>query len=844
MVNETSNPVPDIRSLRRIEVICSKFENAQCEDERDIEKLVVQSQGDERELLMRELILLDIELRSQRQTTVKLQDYQRLAETYSQSPDELLKSAADAISKAVVRTDRIGSPPVSQRYDFQRPLGCGGVGVVWHVFDRVSERPLAIKVLRQPYRDDEAANARLEFEGLLTGTLQHPGIPPVFERGKLDDGTRFFSLKLIEGESFEQILQTSGEESLDSNLAVFQRIAQTLAYGHAQGVIHRDIKPQNVMVGRFGEVQVMDWGLAKRYDEHVTVGESQRETSHNTDRITTRNCVSGTREASGLSSLSDLTTVGDVVGTPGYMAPEQARGELETLGPQTDVFGLGAILYQILLSEHLFVGHSRSKVVEATKLGDFHAAIRKLDDCDQADWAELCKACLQRNPDDRPTDAGVVATEAAQITMNLRQRAHEAEIESSRLAVQRREERRRHLAVTGLVSTLAVVFLASGLVVWSQWQETKELARSESAARAEAETEAATTQEINDILKKILASPMPDHRGHDVSFQEVLDDAVDSLENKLQQKPEVEASIRLTLGEGYRWLSDYRKSEEQLSKSVAAYEASGNDEPGLLRAKDRLAGVLRSMGRPKQLVRAAVLRQDVLKRRRESLGNNDLETVNAMNNLGMVYLEQQKLDEAKALFTEAVKTVSSTPSLEMVETLPMQINLADIMRQQGDFDEAEEFYRRVIDSNRISTYSYGNALVQLGEMLHWSGRNEDAVIELTKAMESRREYLGAESELTLSAMRKLARAIAATDDPKRLLAHVDDALEKHLAVHGPGSSAILEMRMLRTDALLGLDRQEDAVRYTKETIDWFRKHRDDKPAYAEKAEKRLNEIVE
>ena len=184
-------------------------------------------------------------------------------------------------------------------------------------------RELAIKVLLESHRGNAEVARRFVEEAQIGGQLQHPGIVPVYELGTFPDRRPFFAMKLVKGRTLASLLRerTDPGHDLPRFLSIFEQVCQTMAYAHARGVIHRDLKPSNVMVGSFGEVQVMDWGLAKVLlrggiaDEEIA-GEPVAETVITTVR-------SGSPAGSGSESEA-----GSVLGTPAYMAPEQARGEV------------------------------------------------------------------------------------------------------------------------------------------------------------------------------------------------------------------------------------------------------------------------------------------------------------------------------------------------------------------------------------------------------------------------------------------------------------------------------------------------------------------------------------
>jgi serine/threonine protein kinase len=206
------------------------------------------------------------------------------------------------------------------RYEILDLLGRGGMSTVYLAHDRTLDRPVAFKVLATDVMNAGGA-ARLEQEARILARLEHPGIVPVYDLGALDDGRIFCVMKRVEGPTLETY-ELAGRPLAD-RLALFVRICEPVAFAHARGVVHRDLKPANVMAGLFGEVLVMDWGVAR-----LMTGES----ADDAPRAARRDVASGTATAHGV-----------MIGTPDYMAPEQARGE--PVGPRADVFALGGILH-------------------------------------------------------------------------------------------------------------------------------------------------------------------------------------------------------------------------------------------------------------------------------------------------------------------------------------------------------------------------------------------------------------------------------------------------------------------------------------------------------------------
>jgi eukaryotic-like serine/threonine-protein kinase len=288
------------------------------------------------------------------------------------------------------------APPDTPRYRFEAFLAQGGMAEVWRGFDMLLARGVALKVVREPVLADGGFRARFEEEARHVGRLEHPSIVPVHDLGELPDGRPFFVMKLIRGQTLAGLLaaRATPAEDLSRWVGVFERVCQAVAFAHARDLIHRDIKPSNIMLGEFGEVLVMDWGIAKALAAGTQPAQGP------STPVLLRPSIAGAATAPGGSE----TLTGQVRGTPAFMAPEQARGEVGRVGTASDVFGLGGILCVILTGQPPFTRWAQAAA------GDLEEAFARLDGCGaDPELIALAKACLAPAPEARPADAAEVA---------------------------------------------------------------------------------------------------------------------------------------------------------------------------------------------------------------------------------------------------------------------------------------------------------------------------------------------------------------------------------------------------------------------------------------------------
>jgi serine/threonine-protein kinase len=378
----------------------------------------------------------------------------------SQGP-VLLAEADDSAHVIKPNSDAMpGRAEAGDRYQLFGEIARGGMGAVLRGRDVDLGRDLAVKVLLARHAGHPDVARRFLEEAQVGAQLQHPGVVPVYDVGRF--GQRpYFTMKLVKGKTLAAILAERADPSQDRPrlLAVALQVSQAMAYAHAKGVIHRDLKPANVMVGAFGEVQVMDWGLAKVLAEGGVADEKragQKHTEEGTLIRTSRRC--GTAGTHGTD-----TEAGSFLGTPAYVPPEQANGDVALLDRRCDVFGLGAILCEILTGRPPYVGRSHEELRRKAANGDLADTLARLDGCGaDGELIALTKACLAPEAIDRPRDAQAVADGLTAYLDGVQERLRQAELAEAEAKARAIEEAKRRRLTLALAATVLLAVTLGG----------------------------------------------------------------------------------------------------------------------------------------------------------------------------------------------------------------------------------------------------------------------------------------------------------------------------------------------------------------------------------------------
>ena len=429
----------------------------------------------------------------------------------------------------------------------------GGLGRVYVARDEELGREVALKEIRPDKVHEGDLRGRFVLEAEINGGLEHPGIVPVYGLGTYGDGRPFYAMRFVEGDSLKEAIEAyhQAHPQPDGSAVEFRKllsrfidVCDAIAFAHSKGVLHRDLKPHNVMLGRFGETLLIDWGLAKAIGRSEPAGPD------------------GSGEATLVppSGSGHSPTLG-VLGSPRYMSPEQAAGAVESLGPATDVFGLGAILFALLTGEPPVQEGAIEDVLDRARRGVIRFP-RSLNPNIPRAMEAICVKALAAEPKGRYPSARALAEDIERWLAD-EPVAVWSEPWPARLA--RWGRRHRPLMATALaILGTGTIGLAAGLAVVNAEKNRTELARQAEAkerGRAEAgEKEARDKEEearavLGFVTNKILAAARPEGQGGgmgiDVTLRKALEATLPRVESTFQGQPLVEASVRTTLAESF-----------------------------------------------------------------------------------------------------------------------------------------------------------------------------------------------------------------------------------------------------------------------------------------------------
>jgi serine/threonine-protein kinase len=634
------------------------------------------------------------------------------------------------------------SPGSRDRYTLSRLHATGGIGRVWLARDASLGRDVALKELRPEAAGHPAVWARFLREAQVTGQLEHPGIVPIYEVGQRPDGQQpFYTMRFVRGRTLAEAATAyhqrrargeAGPLELRELLTAFVGVCNAVAYAHSRGVLHRDLKPQNVVLGDYGEVIVLDWGLAR------VLGRADG------DAATLHLPVEGAPGA---------TIQGQVLGTPAYMAPEQAEGRLDLLGPATDVYGLGAILYELLTGQPPFTGGETAGVLRRV-IHEAPARPRSLEKGAPPALEAVCLKALAKKPGQRYATAKELADEVRHWLADEPVRAYREPLPVRTGRWARRHRTGVAVAAALLVASVAALGVSTVLV-------------NRQRARAEANFQLARTA-VDDMYTQVAEKWLAQEARMEPVQREFLVKALRFYEQSAQPTGS-SAEVRLEAGKAARRVGaiQYRLGDSAAADAEAAHgkslplrEAVAREDPTVEnreaagRSHYHFARFLQRVGRfraaeaeyGRAVAQAEALAADVprVPRPRVELANDLIEEATLRTLLGREKEAEADLRRGLEL-AEALQ--ADFPSVGEYRELQAAIrrDLAGLLNERRQTDDARKAYRAAVadgealvrECPEVLSYRWNLAVHLSGLMsLEWgAGRFGEAEAAGRRALE-------------------------------------------------------------------------------------------------------------
>jgi predicted Ser/Thr protein kinase len=712
---------PALEDMQQNDVLCDRFEKAWRTGRRpDLAAFLAAAPAGIKAQLFHDLLSLDLEYRRQQGEHPEVRSYcerfpefqPAIATAFESHSAKLtgIRIGQDQLTgdSTVDSATEIGGegndhlslfPDQSQGireagYEIQGELGRGGMGVVFMAHQIALNRAVALKVVKSGSFASEAELMRFQNEAEAVAQLDHPHIVPIYEVSRCR-GQHFFSMKLVTGKSLDKRL-----DEYASNYRAAARLLATVAHAvhhaHSRGILHRDLKPANVLVDEQGEPHVTDFGLAKR-----------------------------------LKAIGESTQSGALLGTPSYMAPEQASGARSEVSTATDVYGLGTILYALLAGRAPFAGTTLVDTLEKVRFESpeppslLNAGVPR-------DLEVICLKCLEKEPQRRYQSALALAEDVERWLGGIPILARPASLTSRAIMWCRRNP------ALATLEALLIIVLFSGVagIAW-KWHE---------AAHERGKAEA-----VNELLIKRLlaqASLEQDPLGRNLTVRELLDRTVARLGGWLEDQPDVEASIRETIAGAYLSLGQNDQAAPQLQEALRLdTKLYGPRHRDTLRATNLMTALLDRTGRGPD---ALALARNNLETAKRSLGATDPITLDSAERLGTVLWHLGKTDDAEAVLRKNVDDRSRVLKPEHPDTLRSVYILSRVLRDRGMFADAERF-----------AYSYARSIqCSLG------GKHPEYIVALTNQADVFRAKSDlVQAERYYGAAAQEAHAMLGADDP-------------------------------------------------------------------------------
>jgi serine/threonine protein kinase len=614
--------------------------------------------------------------------------------------------------------------PIVAGYEILGVLGRGGMGVVYRAHHQALKRVVALKMISAGSHAAPEHLARFRLEAECVARLQHPHVVQIYDVGEAN-GLPYCALEYVHGGSLAQ--QLAGTPMpVEQAATIVETLARAMHVVHEAGVIHRDLKPANVLLAADGTPKITDFGLARNTDE---AGQTQS---------------------------------GTVMGTPSYMAPEQAQGKVEAVGRASDVYALGAILYECLTGRPPFRA--------ATALDTLHQVLhddpvppRQLQRKLPHDIETICLKCLHKAPDKRYSNARALAEELRRFLNREPILARPVgRLESVWLWAKRKPLLAGLTTAAALLLLTLIASLTTGMILLER--KNRDVVQERNAAKKEAAKAVAINRFLtHDLLAA--AAPERNPRDRKVTVEEALRRAAEKVGGAFADQPEVEASVRLTIGSTYHSLGLLTDALPHVRRAVALYdELLPADHEETLAARRDLGNLLFAMG---QWDEAEPLLRQTLQAAREALGVEHEETRFLMANLAMLLMEKNQLPESETLCREVLEVIQRLRGGEHPDTLRYVANLGRVLMLRGKKSEAEPHLRQAWERGRqVWGEEHPDTITSMANLafaLYDLGKEAEAEAFFRRVVDANRRVLGPDHPDTLAATNNLAGLLVARD---------------------------------------------------------------------------------